>query len=63
MTCFEGFRHEYLNEYTLPTINQFRDEGVQATRGMRPTFTTMTFPNHISIATGMHRCSNMNYLK
>jgi predicted AlkP superfamily pyrophosphatase or phosphodiesterase len=53
MTSFEGFRHDYLNEHQLPTINQFRNEGVQATHGMRPTFTTMTFPNHISIATGV----------
>jgi predicted AlkP superfamily pyrophosphatase or phosphodiesterase len=49
---YKGFRHDYLNEHQLPTINRFRNEGVQATRGMRPTFTTMTYPNHISIATG-----------
>ncbi|CAF4252842.1 unnamed protein product, partial [Adineta steineri] len=48
----DGFRHDYLNEHELPTINQFRNQGVQATHGMRPTYTTMTFPNHISIATG-----------
>ncbi|CAF3673563.1 unnamed protein product [Adineta steineri] len=51
----DGFRHEYLNEHQLPTINQFRNQGVQATHGMRPTYTTMTFPNHISIATGMYQ--------
>ena len=47
-----GFRHDYLNEHQLPNLNRFRDAGVKATRGMRPTFTTMTYPNHISIATG-----------
>jgi hypothetical protein len=26
---------------------------VFATKGMQPTFTTMTYPNHVSIATGM----------
>ncbi len=52
MCAFEGFRHQYLNEHVLPTINSFRNEGVQAREGMQPTFTTMTFPNHISIATG-----------
>ncbi|CAF1083781.1 unnamed protein product [Rotaria sordida] len=51
----DGFRHDYLNEHILPTLNRFRNEGVQATHGMRPTFTTMTFPNHISIATGMYQ--------
>ncbi|CAM4899115.1 unnamed protein product [Rotaria socialis] len=51
----DGFRHEYLNQYEFPILNQFRNEGVQATQGMKPTFTTMTFPNHISIATGMYQ--------
>lgn len=59
----DGFRHDYLNQYDLPTLNSFRNEGVQATNGMRPTFTTMTFPNHISIATGFEIIMNMNYLK
>ena len=57
---FEGFRHDYLNQYNLPTLNRFRNEGVQATDGMRPTFTTMTFPNHISIATGQQKKTHMN---
>ncbi|CAF1419421.1 unnamed protein product [Adineta steineri] len=48
----DGFSHDYLKTHTLPTINRFRNEGVQATQGMRPTYVTMTFPNHISIATG-----------
>ncbi|CAF1300171.1 unnamed protein product [Rotaria magnacalcarata] len=51
----DGFRHDYLNQYEFPILNQFRHEGVQATQGMKPTFTTMTFPNHISIATGMYQ--------
>ncbi|CAF2632600.1 unnamed protein product [Rotaria sp. Silwood2] len=55
ITNFEGFRHNYLHEHKLPTLNQFRNEGVQAKHGMRPTFPTMTFPNHISLATGMHQ--------
>ncbi|CAF3395042.1 unnamed protein product [Rotaria sp. Silwood1] len=54
-THTNGFRHDYLNELELPTLNRFRNEGVQARYGMRPTFTTMTFPNHISIATGMYQ--------
>ena len=49
----KGFRHDYLNEHQLLNLNEFRNQGVQATHGMRPTFTTMTFPNHISIATGI----------
>lgn len=48
-----GFRHDYLNEHQLSNIDQFRHAGVYAKRGMKPTFTTMTYPNHISIATGV----------
>ena len=47
-------------EHQLPNIMGFRQAGVQATRGMRPTFTTMTYPNHISIATGEERYSEEN---
>ncbi|CAF4396234.1 unnamed protein product [Rotaria sp. Silwood2] len=54
LTYFEGFRHDYLREHYLPTLNRFRNEGVRATHGMRPVFTTLTYPNHISIATGMY---------
>lgn len=58
-----GFRHDYLNEHQLPNLNRFRDAGVKATRGMRPTFTTMTYPNHISIATGEEKYSEENKKK
>ncbi|CAF4039061.1 unnamed protein product, partial [Rotaria sordida] len=50
----DGFRHDYLSEHYLPTLNRFRNEGVRATHGMQPTYPTLTYPNHISIATGMY---------
>ncbi len=49
---WKGFRQEYLNTYSLPTINRIQNEGIKTKYGMQPTFVTMTFPNHISIATG-----------
>jgi predicted AlkP superfamily pyrophosphatase or phosphodiesterase len=48
----KGFRHGYLNTYSLPTFTRIQNEGIKTTHGMQPTFVTMTFPNHISIATG-----------
>ncbi|CAF4157282.1 unnamed protein product [Rotaria sp. Silwood2] len=54
ITYFQGFRHDYLREHYLPTLNRFRNEGVRAAHGMQPVFTTLTYPNHISIATGMY---------
>ncbi|CAF4933941.1 unnamed protein product, partial [Rotaria sp. Silwood1] len=46
------FRHQYFHTHALPALNQFRNEGVFATEGMQATFSTMTYPNHISIVTG-----------
>jgi predicted AlkP superfamily pyrophosphatase or phosphodiesterase len=53
--CFvyqKGFRHGYLNTYSLPTLSRIQNEGIKTKHGMQPTFVTITFPNHISIATG-----------
>ncbi len=50
----KGFAHKYLEKYSslLPTINGIQNEGIKTKHGMQPTFVTMTYPNHISIATG-----------
>ncbi|CAF2876113.1 unnamed protein product [Rotaria sp. Silwood2] len=50
----DGFRHDYLHEHYLPALNPFHNDGVRATHGMRPSLTTLTYPNHISIATRMY---------
>ncbi|CAF1123267.1 unnamed protein product [Didymodactylos carnosus] len=52
---FNRFRHDYLANYSFPIVDQFRRDGGVASNGMKATFTTMTFPNHISIATGMYQ--------
>ncbi|UJR26834.1 hypothetical protein I4U23_008147 [Adineta vaga] len=50
----DGFRHDYLTQYSFSTLNRIQNQGIRTTHGMQPTFVTMTFPNHISIATGMY---------
>lgn len=47
-----GFRHSYLREHQLINLEQFSAQGIRTSHGMQPTFTTLTYPNHISIATG-----------
>ena len=49
-----GFRWDYLENYTLLNINKyFLQNGVKVTNGIKNAFTTVTFPNHFSIATGL----------
>lgn len=48
----DGFAHYYLRNYSLPTLNQLQQQGIRTKSGMQPTFATMTYPNHMSIATG-----------
>ncbi|CAF0903576.1 unnamed protein product [Rotaria sp. Silwood1] len=55
IVSLDGFRHDYLKNYSLPTLNRIQNQGVKTINGMEPTFVTMTFPNHISIATGMYQ--------
>jgi len=52
LLLLKGFRHDYLSKYSFPTINRIQNKGIKTKYGMQPTFVTMTFPNHISIATG-----------
>ncbi|CAF0733735.1 unnamed protein product [Adineta ricciae] len=54
IVSLDGFRHEYLSQYSFPTLNRIQEQGVKTRHGMQPTFVTMTYPNHISIATGMY---------
>jgi predicted AlkP superfamily pyrophosphatase or phosphodiesterase len=52
LLLLKGFSHEYLKKYSFPTINRIQNQGIKTKYGMQPTFVTMTYPNHISIATG-----------
>ncbi len=49
----DGFRHDYADKYHAENIIKLRNSGVQA-ESMIPTFPSVTFPNHYSIATGLY---------
>ena len=53
LISFDGFRWDYVNRGITPNINSLIDDGVKAT-SFKPVFPTKTFPNHISIITGMY---------
>jgi predicted AlkP superfamily pyrophosphatase or phosphodiesterase len=48
----DGFRWDYLQKFSPPTINRLATEGVQAD-GLIPQFPSKTFPNHYTIVTGL----------
>lgn len=55
VVSFDGFRYDYLNNPRLtPNLRRLIRRG-GVTGHMVPTFTTKTFPNHHSIATGLYQ--------
>jgi predicted AlkP superfamily pyrophosphatase or phosphodiesterase len=48
----DGFRTEYLSRAHTPTLDSLARAGVKA--AFRPSFPSVTFPNHYSMATGLH---------
>jgi len=53
LVSFDGFRWDYLDRDITPNLNAVINDGVRAS-SLRPSFPTKTFPNHLSIVTGMH---------
>ncbi|MCX6171179.1 MAG: alkaline phosphatase family protein [Ignavibacteriales bacterium] len=53
LVSFDAFRWDYLNRGISPNLEKIREEGVSAL-SLRPSFPSKTFPNHISIITGMY---------
>ena len=53
LISFDGFRADYLDKYDAPNFTRMAREGARA-RGMIPVFPSKTFPNHLSIVTGVY---------
>lgn len=53
VVSFDGFRYNYFQRTDTPNMDIVRDSGVSV-QYMRNQFVTKTFPNHMSIATGLH---------
>lgn len=49
----DGFRHDYADKYQAKNLLALRAKGVQAT-AMKPSFPSVTFSNHYTLATGMY---------
>lgn len=53
LISIDGFRWDYLQKYPAPTLQKLATAGVHARR-LTPSFPTKTFPNHYTLATGLH---------
>ncbi|KAI9492102.1 alkaline-phosphatase-like protein [Zychaea mexicana] len=49
----DGFRNDYLERGVTPNLAKFASEGVSA-EYMNPSFPSITFPNHWTLATGLY---------
>lgn len=49
----DGFRHDYAEKHGAKTLLALAAQGVKA-EAMIPSYPTLTFPNHYSIATGLY---------
>ncbi len=49
----DGFRHDFAEKYNAAFLNEMSAGGVKAT-SMKPSYPSLTFPNHYSIATGLY---------
>lgn len=53
LISIDGFRYDYVEKYEPPNLLQMIKNGVRAER-MIPSYPSKTFPNHITIVTGMY---------
>ncbi len=53
MLSLDGFRWDYDTKTSTPNFDYLAKNGVKA-EGLQPSFPSKTFPNHYSIATGLH---------
>lgn len=52
LLSLDGLRADFLERGVTPTLGRFAREGVRA-EAMRPSYPSLTFPNHYSIVTGL----------
>lgn len=53
MISIDGLRYDLVDKYDAKFLKKKRSEGVEAA-SMKPSFPSMTFPNHYTLATGLY---------
>ena len=54
LVSLDGLRYDYPRRYGAPHLLQLGFKGASAPEGMFPAYPSLTFPNHISIVTGLY---------
>ncbi|MFM1961053.1 MAG: hypothetical protein RL588_2570 [Pseudomonadota bacterium] len=52
LVSIDGFRADYLGKGSTPVLDSLAARGVRA-EGLRPSFPSLTFPNHYTLVTGL----------
>ena len=53
MVSLDGFRYDYPTLHGAPNLIAIGERGAATPNGMRPSFPSITFPNHITLVTGL----------
>jgi len=53
LVSIDGFRPDYLDRHETPALSALAASGVRA-QAMKPSFPTLTFPNHYTLVTGLY---------
>lgn len=54
LVSLDGFRYDYPRLYGAPHLLQLARKGASTPAGMLPVYPSLTFPNHLSIVTGLY---------
>jgi predicted AlkP superfamily pyrophosphatase or phosphodiesterase len=54
LVSLDGFRYDYTRKYAAPNIAALGVRGASAPEGMIPAYPSVTFPNHLTIVTGLY---------
>jgi len=53
LISIDGFRADYLDRGVTPELSALAARGARAGEGMKPSFPSLTFPNHYTLVTGL----------
>ena len=54
LVSLDGFRYDYPAKYGAPHIQSMAKDGASAPDGMLPSYPSLTFPNHLTLVTGLY---------
>src|SRR5271163_3928590 len=54
LVSLDGFRYDYAKKYDAKNLQALAAAGATAPDGMLPAYPSLTFPNHLTLATGLY---------